>query len=126
MWARGDMVADFVPVDICINLLVTVAWRTATKPSNPIPVYHCTSGGTNPITWAELQPLGLKSFERFPFEAIYRYPYATHRENYWANRAAQAGLHSLPAHIMDMAARVTGGKEGLVRWGLVMIIIIMK
>ena len=35
---RADMVADFIPVDTCINLMVAVAWRTAVNPINPIPV----------------------------------------------------------------------------------------
>ena len=35
---RPDMVADFIPVDTCINLMVAVAWRTAVNPINPIPV----------------------------------------------------------------------------------------
>ena len=35
---RPDMVADFIPVDTCINLMVAVAWRTAVNPMNPIPV----------------------------------------------------------------------------------------
>ena len=74
---RADMVADFIPVDTCINLMVAVAWRTAVNPINPIPVssnckkrnknsskvYNCTSGSTNPLTWRQLQPLGLQSFE---------------------------------------------------------------
>ena len=35
---RADMVADFIPVDTCINLMVAVAWRTAVNPINPMPV----------------------------------------------------------------------------------------
>lgn len=115
MWCSGDKVADFIPVDVCINLLVAVAWRIATKPSNPIPVYHCTSGGTNPITWGQMQPLGLASCRRFPFEGVFRYPYAYSRESYSVNRMAQVLLHSLPAHTMDLWAGLVGGRGGLVR-----------
>jgi fatty acyl-CoA reductase len=97
VWAMGDMVADFVPVDICI------------KQAHPGVSLHQLWYPLHHLAWAKLQPLGLKSFKRFPFEAIYRYPYATQRENYWANRAAQAVLHNLPAHIMDMVARATRG-----------------
>jgi len=115
MFCNGDMVADFIPVDICINLMLSVAWRTATNPINPIPVYNCTSGATNPITWREIQPMGLQSFQRFPFEGVFRYPYATHRPNYTVNMVAQVLLHTVPAHAIDLLAKVTGAQQGLVR-----------
>ena len=34
------MVADFIPVDTCINLMVAVAWRTAVNHINPMPVRY--------------------------------------------------------------------------------------
>ena len=37
---RPDMVADFIPVDTCINLMVAVAWRTAVNHINPMPVRY--------------------------------------------------------------------------------------
>jgi len=115
MWAKPDMVADFIPVDTCINLMVAVAWRTAVNPMNPIPVYNCTSGSTNPLTWRQLQPLGLESFERFPFEGVFRYPYATHRETFASNWVAQTFQHSLPAQLVDLVTLATGGKPLLGR-----------
>ena len=54
---RRDCIADMVPVDICINLLVCVAWQTAKQAKGaPIKVYNCTSGGINPITWGQVVP----------------------------------------------------------------------
>ena len=38
---RRDCIADMVPVDICINLLVCVAWQTAKQAKGaPIKVYE--------------------------------------------------------------------------------------
>ena len=36
------MVADFIPVDTCINLMVAVGWRTAVNHINPMPVRYIT------------------------------------------------------------------------------------
>ena len=93
-----------------LNLLLQLVASNMLQ-ENPVKfllkVYNCTSGSTNPLTWRQLQPLGLKSFEwvfsilpfkifgtisrRFPFEGVYRYPYAIHREDYLSNRVAQVG-----------------------------------
>jgi alcohol-forming fatty acyl-CoA reductase len=39
-----DLVADLVPVDVCINLMISVAWHTAVSRPKKIVVYNCTSG----------------------------------------------------------------------------------
>ena len=33
------MIAEFVPVDVPINLAIAVAWKTATQPTNEIPLF---------------------------------------------------------------------------------------
>ena len=53
---KGDFraVADIIPVDIPVNMVIASAWYTAvTKPSN-ILIYHSTSGSVNPFTWGEI------------------------------------------------------------------------
>lgn len=39
-----DLVADLVPVDVCINLMISVAWHTAVSRPKKMMVYNCTSG----------------------------------------------------------------------------------
>lgn len=36
LYCHRDMVADLIPVDVCINLLVAVAWKTATVRSRAL------------------------------------------------------------------------------------------
>ena len=51
-------VADIIPVDIPVNMLITVAWYTAvSKPKNVL-IYHSTTGTVNPFTWGEMGKSG--------------------------------------------------------------------
>jgi fatty acyl-CoA reductase len=47
-------VADIIPVDIPVNMLVTVAWYTAVTKPNKVLIYHSTTGSVNPFTWGEM------------------------------------------------------------------------
>lgn len=47
-------VADIVPVDIPVNLMITVGWYTALVKPASILIYHCTTGSVNPFTWGEM------------------------------------------------------------------------
>ena len=68
------MIADFVPVDVPINLAIAAAWKTATQPTNEIPVYNSVSSTTNPISWGELVDNGLVSMKKYPVENVLWYP----------------------------------------------------
>lgn len=53
---KGDYrgVADIIPVDIPVNMIIAAGWYTAvTKPSSCL-IYHSTTGSINPFTWGEL------------------------------------------------------------------------
>ena len=81
-----------VPVDVCINLMCVLAWKAATSPSSDIkepPVYNCTSGGVNPLTWGRVETEGLLIVLRNPFEGVFWYPCAPYKENYYVNRLFQ-------------------------------------
>ena len=70
-----EKVADFVPVDIVINVMIVAAWKRGTESKSlnmPIvPIYNCTSGATNPITWGEILDKGLISARKNPVETIF-------------------------------------------------------
>ncbi|KAI9556219.1 hypothetical protein GHT06_018793 [Daphnia sinensis] len=94
---RGDekLVADLVPVDIAINLMIAAAWHrgTSDKSSETIVVYNCSSGALNPITWDEFRRWGLRPC--------------------LSNRIGL--IPSLPAFFADTTARLCGKKPFLTR-----------
>ena len=81
-----------VPVDVCINLMCVLAWKAATSPASDSaepPVYNCTSGGVNPLTWGRVETEGLPILIRNPYEGVFWYPGGSYKENYYVNRLFQ-------------------------------------
>ena len=70
----AEKVADFIPVDVVINAMIVACWKRGTQDKNlnaPIPVYNCTSGATNPITWGNLLEWGMEGAKKNPVETIF-------------------------------------------------------
>ena len=83
---RRSCVADLVPVDIPINLMCAVAWKISTLPApSTIPVYNCTSGSLNPMTWGEMEAWGYDSLVRFPLNNAVWYPGGAFKDTQLAN-----------------------------------------
>ena len=128
---RRGKVADWVPVDVPINLSIVAAWKISTVPQNAIPVYNCTSGATNPITWGQLETLGLDAIRKYPMENMLWYPGGSYKESAVYNKICQVLrkcsaseiiiiyfqvlLHSLPAHLIDVGSLLLGKKQMMVK-----------
>ena len=83
-----------VPVDMCINLMCVLGWKTATQPPiSPPPVYNCTSGTTNPVTWGQVEKLMLPIVRAYPFENVFWYPGGSSKENWYSHRLCQVYIH---------------------------------
>ncbi|XP_047097438.1 putative fatty acyl-CoA reductase CG5065 isoform X1 [Schistocerca piceifrons] len=110
-----DMVADLVPVDVAINLLIAVAWYTATQRPNSILVYNCTSGSTNPIRWRDVEEIGHENLLKNPFSDVLWYPGGSFKSSRLVNNFCVFAFHLLPAYMLDIAARLSGKKPIMVR-----------
>lgn len=66
MMCEKNYVADMVPVDIVINLMIAAAWRTATRKSNNLLIYNCCTGQRNPIIWSEFVRYAMSSVRKHP------------------------------------------------------------
>eukprot|EP01128_Nolandella_sp_AFSM9_P001892 TRINITY_DN12294_c0_g1_i1.p1 TRINITY_DN12294_c0_g1~~TRINITY_DN12294_c0_g1_i1.p1 ORF type:complete len:425 (-),score=70.03 TRINITY_DN12294_c0_g1_i1:163-1377(-) len=51
MVGKPEAIFDLIPVDLVANKILTVAYRTATKPEYAGKIYHASSSTSNPITW---------------------------------------------------------------------------
>ena len=88
MLGNYDSIADIIPVDLTVNLLIAAGWFTATKSSivradnssnsnstkYPILVYNCTSGQINRFTWGMLEEIGNECVTKNPFENVVLLP----------------------------------------------------
>lgn len=54
MFGTSNCVADITPVDLPVNVLISVAWYTAVMKPRQVLVYNVTTGGVNPFTWGEM------------------------------------------------------------------------
>ena len=79
--------ADIVPVDLCINMVVCLGLKASGqgKGSEPL-VYNFTSGGTNPITWSQVIEKVTASIMRTPYEGMLWYPGGSPKENIYHHR----------------------------------------
>ena len=68
MLGNHNAIADLIPVDVCVNLMIAVAWFTAKKKSQKIVVFNNTSGQINKFTWGMFEMYARAAFDANPFE----------------------------------------------------------
>lgn len=103
--------SDLIPVDSVINLMIAVAWHTATKSPNNLLVYNCTSGRVNKITWGEIERIAFPFLLRYPSEQLYRYPGGRFRESKIINNLYCFFDHTIPAYFFDFFMGLMGRKK---------------
>lgn len=108
MLCHEDKIADLVPVDIVINLMICTAWRTATNRTKTIPVYNCCTGQQNPITWKRFVELVFKYSRVHPPKDVIWYPGGRCHNSVIINKMCILFQHLLPAHILDFFLRLKG------------------
>lgn len=82
MIADTSVIADLVPVDLPVNMMIAIAWaraiatKTAASNSlaNGVAIYHMTTGGLNPFTWGEMENVVINYFKSNPMESCFRRP----------------------------------------------------
>ncbi|XP_017148612.1 putative fatty acyl-CoA reductase CG5065 [Drosophila miranda] len=114
MMCEKNYVADMVPVDIVINLMIAAAWRTATHKSNDLRIYNCCTGQRNPLIWSEFVKYAMCSVRKHPLEGCLWYPTGELRMNRPMNTLNCIVKHFLPAYIVDGVARLMGKKPFVV------------
>jgi len=115
LWCHNKMVADCVPVEFPINLMIAVAWHTATTKTNDIVVYNCSSGFHNPLTWGRIEKDGFKSLINYPMSDVMWYPGGNFTSNLTKHKIEVVLYHYVPAYIIDFLARLSGRPAMLVR-----------
>ncbi|ELU15810.1 hypothetical protein CAPTEDRAFT_228509 [Capitella teleta] len=113
----GDVnaVADLIPVDICVNLIITAAWSTAIDRPSTIPVYNCTTGQTNPLTWGTLETASYEFYMKHPLNNPIRIPDPKFTNSRIYKFFHVYLDHYLPAYFLDLMAKISGQKPQLLR-----------
>lgn len=110
MLCDPNKTADFVPVDMVINLMITSAWKIGTYKTKELPIYNCSTGQQKPITWYTFIDLCFKYMRKHPFSDVTWYPDGTVTASALLNNVNKVLLHWVPAYILDASVWLSGGK----------------
>lgn len=97
------------------NTQLKLAAKSLPEELADIPVFHCTSGGENPISWGRIQFLVMSIIALYPSISTYRYPSGSFTNNGRLDDFYRLTLHYIPAYIADFLTRLMGGKPILVK-----------
>uniref|UniRef100_A0A1I8M522 Fatty acyl-CoA reductase n=1 Tax=Musca domestica TaxID=7370 RepID=A0A1I8M522_MUSDO len=110
-----NCIADVVPVDIVINLMITAAWRTASHKTDNLLIYNCCTGQRHPITWGKFVNYAVDHVRKHPLEGCAWYPGGSLRNSPTINAVNAFVVHYIPAYILDVMARLVGKKPIFVK-----------
>ncbi|XP_002734152.1 fatty acyl-CoA reductase 1-like [Saccoglossus kowalevskii] len=115
MRADPNAVADVVPVDIPVNVMIASAWYTAIKKPSLIPVYNVTTGGINPFRWGEMEAVVPSLFKRYPLQNAFRRPSTSVTQGAVVQEYWNIVCHTIPGYFYDFLLRLTGQRPRMVR-----------
>ena len=120
MLVKRENVADVIPVDAAINLLIVAGYKRAISDevfALPL-IYNCTSGGTNPITWREIESFALQSIYKFPMKSLLWYPGGSFKKWAFYDRLCRILFHYLPAVLIDACLTIVRKSRFMMRLSL--------
>ncbi|CAH0382773.1 unnamed protein product [Bemisia tabaci] len=117
MLCDGRYHAEIIPVDMAINGIIAVGWKTATTvhKEKEIPVYNLTQHNAKPITWGQVLENGKKIAYENPFEMMLWYPDGNIRTNKFIHNLCLFFFHWLPAYFIDFMMLIFGQKRFMLR-----------
>ncbi|XP_037947415.1 fatty acyl-CoA reductase wat-like [Teleopsis dalmanni] len=111
-------VANMVPVDLCVNSIITASWDVSRKHNtiklaNEIPVYNFCTSKENQLTWGDFTTKTTKYGLMYPtLKALWYLCYAN-RPNKIMHMLSIFFLHYVPATIFDAVCMCLGKKPRL-------------
>ncbi|XP_052862394.1 fatty acyl-CoA reductase wat [Anopheles cruzii] len=119
--ADPTKVANMVPVDLCVNGIISSAWdvgernRKEILPDPEIPIYNFCTEPNNCITWGDFTHTTIKFGSMYPtMKAIWYLCYSSN-PNIILHYLSIIFLHYAPAVIGDIIALLIGRKPRLLR-----------
>ncbi|XP_034241040.1 putative fatty acyl-CoA reductase CG5065 isoform X2 [Thrips palmi] len=117
VFGRADVVADFVPVDVCIDLMVAAAWDVhahadlADARRAGVAVYNCVSGASNPVTWGDSTDLWVQGVRRRPYASTLGTPTASFTTSRAAHHLRTLAGQLVRAYAVDAVAMAAARKS---------------
>ncbi|XP_064550358.1 fatty acyl-CoA reductase wat-like [Drosophila montana] len=116
--------SNVVPVDYCVNLVLSCAWQTAVAtqlnaqrriPAPDPTIYNFAPAARNPITWGQYAVTYEKNRHIYPVNQMIWFPFAILTNNLWLFKLLTVLYHHLPGFLIDMGLRLKGQKPRMKR-----------
>ncbi|XP_044260168.1 putative fatty acyl-CoA reductase CG5065 [Tribolium madens] len=116
MYCKGEAYADYVPVDIVVNVMLCSACdRIVLKNSNRV-FYNVTSSAEYKLTFQELVDIGRQTvYNKIPLNGVFWYPDGTMQRSRWVHNLAFFFYQWVPAVVVDILLVCLGYKPVLKR-----------
>ncbi|XP_076114354.1 fatty acyl-CoA reductase 1-like isoform X1 [Mytilus galloprovincialis] len=108
-------VADIIPVDIPVNMMITMAWYTAVYKPSTVPIFHSTSGSVNPFTWGEIENVVMNFWKKVPLDSCFRRPKAPIAKSGFLLDYYIFVSHMIPAYFADLGYCMLGKRPRMVK-----------
>ncbi|XP_028034947.1 putative fatty acyl-CoA reductase CG5065 [Bombyx mandarina] len=118
LYTNPDLMADYIPVDVAIQTIITAAWHRGTKklkPTDDIPIYNCCSGSLFKITMNEVVEMGRSLAKDMPLDGMLWSVGGNLTTSKTWHYLKVLILHLLPAVFVDTLLRILGRKPMLVK-----------
>jgi len=119
--------ANVVPVDYCVNMVLSTAWKTAVENvqrkenvteklalKDPI-IYNYATSDQNPVIWGTFYNTVLGNMNTLALEQMIWYPFLKTCTKLWIFELAALVYHILPGYIIDMVLRLRGQKPRMIK-----------
>lgn len=110
MYGNRNAIADIIPVDTVVNLLIAAAWYRGAKKTKETITYNCTTGQINMLRWGVIEKVLNEVVHKTPYENIFLAPSASFTTSkfikYWRIIVGQL----LPSYLIDTYLRLINKK----------------
>lgn len=113
MYNDPDAIADIIPVDMVINLIITAAWHTSNQfqqNKTQISIYNCTTSTINPMTWGKVEKLTISNLIKYPSAQVFRHPGGSFKDSRIINQICVFYEQLLPVYLLDFMQLILGQK----------------
>lgn len=110
-----DYNAEIVPVDMCVNSLISSAWEVGTVHYEEPPVYNYVTSRSNPITWRTYCTLSSTTGKTIPMSKSIWYLTFKMTSNIFLVYLLKFFYHMIPAMIMDAGLLCVGKKPKMLK-----------
>lgn len=107
--------ADYLPVDIAVNAIITTTWNFIYNKDYEKRVYNLTSSSDYKISWAEIIARGRRITEKVPLNGVVWYPGGSMKKSRLLHNICFILFHLIPAYIIDTLIFLAGYKPVMCR-----------